>query len=660
MKQMFTRYFFMALVMSAMIAHDMSAMNPQGKSSGAMGTKGGTSVVSQIKIRPQSVDKARQTSGEVPGSFITHLPDMDNWYGTFNTAIVYNRSMNSDALASALFGADLQTVPGEKSSSWFCNKSCDSSQIIKIQGTAVENRDANAWRANDFYLGPKFDGTLSVKPTISNFMVDLNVLIGLDRWVSGLHLRLFGPFVHTRWDLKATETVTQTTDAVFAFKNAQSFFAGDTPPANPVIYGPGPDGTEFNIKQNALMFHKMAGFRNDSVEGSCEKSCGNSLTKNGFGELRAELGWDFLIGDDYHASFYLAGAAPTGTKANAEYLFGPQIGNNQKWELGLGLSGHYLFWRSEDEDSHFGIYSDVVVTHLFKSREQRVFDLAPNGPMSRYMLAARMVSPTENGLLGSATEGDATGDTEATDPIYQFGNEFMPVANLTAQDVNVSVGAQLDMVAWLNYTMGGFTFDVGYNLWLQSCEKISCSDKCGPQLAADKNTWVLIGDSFLYGAGLDDQFDYPIPFSQSKATLTTGANGEAYLNDNVDNAQYASNLNSAGTTGTRQTITDGGDENGDNPEQIFLSSPVKFLSASDINMEQKNSAITHSIYGYAGYVVQREEGIEPFFGLGGKAEFGTSNRTSCESTKTTCSSSSCPSFSVSTWEVYGKIGFSFN
>ncbi len=629
MKQTFTKYFFTALLMSAMTAQGISP------------------VASQVRIRPQGVDIARRNVLTVPGSFATHLADMDeSIYGDASATFAYSRSMNAESLAREIFGDSLISMPGEKSSSWFCNKGCDSSLMVKIQGSDVENRDAMAWRANDFYLGIDFDGTLAFKPTISNFIVDLNLRVGFERWLSGAYFRLYGPFVSTKWDLKVTETVNQVTDSVDVLKNAQSFFSGDTPPESFIEYGP--DGTEVNVIQNPLRFHKMLGFKNDSAE-SCEKSCGTGLTRNGFGELRADFGWDFLLEDTYHVGIYLTGAAPTGPKVSAQYLFGPQIGNGKKWELGAGFSGHYLFWQTEDGDSHAGIYSDIAVTHLFKSRENRVFDLAANGPMSRYMLAARMVSPTTNGLQGSTEAGL----TEGTDPVYQFGNEFMPVANLTAQDVNVSIGAQIDWALWFNYTICGFTADLGYNLWFQSCERISCSDKCGPQLAADKNTWALVGDSSITGIAETDQFDYAIPFSQSKATISTGANGLDFTNAKIDNPQHAT---IHPTDGDQQLLG-----NGETPaEQIFLSSPVKFLSASDINMEQKTSAISHSVYGSLGYVVQREEGIEPFFGLGGKVEFGTNNKVGCEPKETTSCDSNCHSFAVSQWEVFGKIGILWN
>ncbi|MDP3889345.1 MAG: hypothetical protein Q8Q25_02265, partial [bacterium] len=149
-----------------------------------------TDVVSYFRARPQSANSARKVVGEVGH---THLYDMDEWYGTFWVAPEFTQSFRSDCISYCLFGDDLS-----------CSSNCDST--IRIQGSAIANRNPKSWLADYFYLPDEFDGYLSFRPKISNFLVDLNLYLGLDEWVSGLYFRLYAPFVHTRWDLHFSES----------------------------------------------------------------------------------------------------------------------------------------------------------------------------------------------------------------------------------------------------------------------------------------------------------------------------------------------------------------------------------------------------------------------------------------------------------------------
>src|SRR5204862_4363888 len=141
---------------------------------------------------------------------------MQEWYTTFSATPGYYKSFHSGALAHCLFGDDLQGS-GE----------C---RIIKIQGSAVTDRDPHAWLANYFYLPENFSSTLSFEPTISTFTLDFNLYVGLDEWVSGMFLRVYAPFVHTKWDLNMKEKVitSGTNTGNIFFTTPAQFFAGNT------------------------------------------------------------------------------------------------------------------------------------------------------------------------------------------------------------------------------------------------------------------------------------------------------------------------------------------------------------------------------------------------------------------------------------------------
>jgi hypothetical protein len=617
-------------------------------------TAGTAPVVSVIKVRPQSLDNARKVAGEVG---LTNLYDVNEWYANFDTTFEYQRSFRSGHIAECLFGQDLINTSTVINT---CDDSCDSGKTLLIQGSEVANRNANALLADYFYLPAAFDGALSFKPVISSFVMNFNFYMGMDEWVRGMFFRIYAPFVHTKWDLNMSEAIASgATGNMPALRfgpelvgnanlltSASAYFAGNTPPSLVQPTTTGEAATNVTIVRNPLAFHKMLGSKATSTaagccESDCDDSCGNSRTKNGFGEIRAELGWNFWQNEDYHLGLYLAAAAPTAGRASAEFLFDPYVGNLKHWELGGGIAGHYVFWRSEDEAKHFGIYMDTTVTHLFKGTEHRVFDLQGK-PLSRYALAARVNTAATGGL-------DGTVAAVATPAAFQFSNEFTPVANLTAQDVKVSVGAQVDLALWLNFTSGGFSWDLGYDLWLQTCEKLSCSD-CGPVLRAQPSTWVLAGDALVYGVGVTQTTQkFPLSVSESGATINAGTNGTSLINGGVDNPQTAGNDANA-------TLTNG-------TTALNLSIPLVYLSEADISNEQQNKPLSNKIWTHFNYTWDRE-GVVPYFGIGGAAEFGSNDhKDDCDTTPaptTSCKSDECIQCTVSQWQIWAKIGVSFD
>lgn len=640
-------------------------------------------VVSLFKIRPQSLNGARKVSGEVPGSGLTHLPDMDEWYANFWIAPAYQKTFRPGNIAHTLFDNFLVNTPAGIGNG--CDNECGES--ILIQGLNVNDGKPNplAWRAEDFYLGDDYNGFLTFKPTISNFILDFNFYAGFDEWVQGLYLRVYAPFVHTKWNLHMKETIISYDDlqgnTEIFLPTATAYFAGAQPPQGAAT-----------VVASPLAFNQMNGSRNgalntanDPCDTSCDTSCGSSETRNGFGEIRAEFGWDFLRNEDYHLGVFLAAAAPTGNKPCAKLLFSPLVGNGKHWELGGGLTGHWVFWRSEDEASHVGFYSETTVTHLFNAKEQRVFDLVGK-PLSRYMLAAKMTQTVDHKLSGTDVAGNTDIDNEETTTRaqYQWSGEYSPVANLTVQDVNVSVGAQVDLTAWFNYTAGGFSWDLGYNLWLQTCEKFGCTNKCGPVLADGKNIWVLKGKSEATGKGFEDTNDYALSFSDNTAMINIGEapeGGFSFNNTGIDNStKWAINETEVDGVETPQILIVPNEEAN---VQMHLSLQPEFIKLEDIDKGQKAKGLSNKIFTHFAYTWDRD-GVVPFIGIGGEAEFGsgrcaksctegvvaatpmatpvvTTTGDNCKkSCEKTCETSCCINNAVSQWGVWLKVGVQFD
>jgi hypothetical protein len=423
-------------------------------------------------------------------------------------------------------------------------------------------------------------------------------------------------------------------------------------------------------------------------------TCG-SLKQTKLSDLQFAFGWDFCQDTDYHLGVEIRAAAPTGTRPCGEYLFEPIIGNGHHWELGGGVTGHICLWQNDEETASFGFYVDANVTHLFKTRQRRFFDLVNNGGNSRYMLAERLGTPVTN-LFSNPLEGSVDGSTA---PAAQFKDVLTPVANLTCCDVDVSIGVQGDVTAMFNYTCGGFGWDLGYNFWGRSCDKIRLDCDCPCTLESQTKTWALKGDVNVFGfadpgntVGVVADSPLALSATDSRATIHSGSNEpvgtECSLipgrrNVQADNSQFA--RLTAGATG----LVDDIEISTYNATQTKTSNPPRFLTIDDVDLcGAQTRGISHKIFTHFSYTWQDTECWTPYIGIGGKAEFGptdsccdndcgsscngcgpcgvtssatsTSNSISGSSCCNTSCCDSCPTCNFSEWSVWIKGGISFD
>ncbi len=604
-------------------------------------------VTPTVAFRSQGFHADRQRDAGMAGHI--SLYDMESWYGTFDIGIGYMRSFRDNRIAHCLFGDDIQ-----------CNDDCNNT--ILVQGSRVLNRDPRAWLADYLYLNCTYDGSFSIRPLIQNVVVDLDFYLGLDEWVNGMYFRAYGPINWSKWE---TRFCVADPETVITTSCGAGYFT--------------PSGTEVFLSSLADYFSGQAPASVDNItfQGlKWAKMPNCDRTRTGFADLRAELGWNFLQDEDYHLGIGIHGAAPTGTSRHAEFVLDPVVGNGNHWELGGTIHGHYVFWRSEDEEKNFGFYVDAVITHLFKAKEQRTFDLK-NKDNSRYMLASKFTKTVSNGLAGRSTAGvGAVGSIAATS---QFGLQYAPVANLTTSDIKVSVGVQADVAAWFNFTSRGFSWDIGYDFWGRSCEDFDCPNSCDECNTdsifnpANANTWALKGDGRMFGfagaAGTTVVADQGIALSatQNLATIHAGTNATAVnvlltnpvlQNGGVDNPLFAI----ADATGVRLLSTplaQGGFNV--NSNQIFTSIQPVFIKSTDVEL-QETKGISNTVWTNISYTWDRDNWI-PYLGIGGSAEFGSHSGDDCGSCSTGCSSNDCDSCvkcALSQWSIWLKGGISFS
>lgn len=603
---------------------------------------GALAVVPQLNFRSPGRDTVDKVVG---GSHHLHLYDMESYYGTMFMTPKYGQSFKSSSICHCLFGDAITNVASNTTNS-SCDKECDEGHCsIAIQGSAVKfatgtTANSAALLAENFLLPRDYNGSISFSPNVKMFSLDFQFYMALDEWVEGLFFRVYGPFAHSRYNLEFEES---TPTAAGTVGYAAGFFDSVAVAPGSLLksfaeYANGQTNISYSgstVQYQPLQFAKIG--------------CG-SQTANYFANLRFELGYNFLLDQDYHLGLMVEASAPTGKKPDAEFLFSPNNGSKH-WELGGGLTGHYTLWRSEDEEKHFDFVVEADINHWFKSKETRTFDLKDK-PLSRYMLAEKMITPAVN-LKAGATEGAATA------PKYQFGGVYQPVANISTVRAKVSVNVEADIVGMFTFAARGFTWDLGYNFWYRGCEKIDL-DSCFTD-----ELWALKGDASVFGFATVDAATVIVPLSatESKATILAGTNRpsttvNSLINANVDSAALAF-TNPTGTGVQINNATTGA-------TQINTSTTPVIISATDLDTDAARSrGMSHKIFTHFNYTWTDREDWIPYVGFGADVEFGSrkhSNDTSCSTQTSTnsCSSSSCSRCAVSQWGVWIKGGLSFN
>ncbi len=626
-------------------------------------------VIPYISIRSQSVNAARELA---LWQTQINLDDMIHTYGSLSLTPEYEQTFNGEKIARALFNDALVR-----------DKTCKDSLAFNVEGSLVPHRDSRALLAENFGLPTDYSSVVTIHPKIKNFILDIDFYIGLDEWLPGWYVRLHTPLVHTVWNLNFCEKVKNPGSNTYPL----GYFNG-------INYAT--TGNPYGVSRANLVDtfdDYISQRRTPAIEGvtfyPLEKAriseCPLDDTK--FSEIQCAVGWNFCTDECYHAGFNLRGSIPIGTRPLGIYLFEPIIGNGKLWELGAGFTGHWMPWISCDGTNNIAFYLDANITHLFKARQTRTFDFC-NKPLSRYMLAATMTAPAVN-LFNTDDE------TTRMAPMYQFDNDFAPVANLSTIAVDVGAAVQADVVLKFAFTHCNYQFDIGYDFWARSCEEICPRCACTwPHM-----TWALKGDAFVYGFTFTppDTIAQAVPLSASEldATIFCGTNNAQRTgpfvweqNPGIDNAQLAFNEDG-------QNLQNFANET-DSLVNIYSSFDPYVFSTNEFKQWDLKAAqtrgLSNKIFGNFGHICAINDHWSRYIGIGFEAEFGhcdkrlstalvpdcvqknpgqaTTSLLSCCSqccgtNNNNCKSNRCEQnrdcidFAISQWGVWIKGGISF-
>lgn len=303
------------------------------------------------------------------------------------------------------------------------------SDTFSLSGSEIPGREGTQELLADYFgLSPLFASDAFFKPLIRNLECDIALYIGLDSWVPGLYLQFRGPGVWTQWNLKLSEEIIDESNAPFP----AGYMAADAviPPYHSytqAMRGIYPFG---EVEQ--LKFGKICG----------------TQTLSGLAALEMVLGYDFIRRETSHVGFNFRASAPTGSRPKGIFFFEPRVGCGKHWQIGVGFTGHSRLWEKDGEQELI-IWVDANFTNMLKARQHRSFDFCKNGFFSRYILLKEF---NEDGV---------------------FAEKMLPAINVTTLECDVRKSIQVDMVFMFAYSYNEFLFDIGYNGWIRSREKIS-------------------------------------------------------------------------------------------------------------------------------------------------------------------------------------------
>lgn len=562
-----------------------------------------------VHFRSQGANTARELVG---WQWELNKPEMCENYGCAYLAFEYQRTFREKQLAQSLFG--------------------DTS--LRFAGSAVTNRQPNELLADYFGLAPDFRGRICFNPRIENFIADLGLYIGLDCWTQGLYLRFHAPFVHTRWNLDTHNG--RRTEISSGSHNAD----GSLKQFAPCYMGQDAVNTADSITQ-ALSGRFLFGEMDLPWCAGQFDFCRETL--NGLADIDVIVGYNLVNDDCYHFGLYAQAVLPTGKKRKDLFVFSPVIGNGKHFELGAGVSAHTVLWSGED--SNVALFLEGNVTHMFRSSQCRLFDLKNSGPFSRYMLLK---------------EFNTNGTT------YSYADNLISATCFTNRKVDVSLAVKGDASLKLAYRWCGFGFDIGYNIYGHSGEKIDLPCNSCPA-GIDKRKFALKGTEgtccFSYPianvtAGGDttatvfpNGFPFPAnatapagcPALEPISQFTKAANNAVQPNATAFHAGTQVNIESKPTDCAvclNTTVAAATPVSDLTPDNGFYNKagaqPVPgLLSVNDLDIQsgEAHSLVTHKLFLFMSYTWMDECGWNPSLGVGGEFEFDANHfRSSLERT----------------------------
>jgi hypothetical protein len=354
---------------------------------------------------------------------------------TLNVSAQYTRSFNTQGITKWFFfnGCEAMTVgiPGETESF-----SIDGTQIGLSLGTVFDPY------TDSISLVSGLIGSVTAKPIVENYIVDIDLWYDLSQWHENLWSRIEAPIVYMKTDMQMCSSGrgNQTDEYPFGLFSLESTAIGE--------YG------DYICNATEVPYTSIVcALQGDQGWGAVEplkagKFPSHALNKWSVAGVHFDLGYDIYDKLPWYFAGSLHIVFPTGNRPKGVYVFEPIIGANKSWQLGATMIAHYI---KQFDQSECGVYFYAVGTHLFNSKQDRVFSLNCNGPGSQFLLI-KQFNNNASGLVSAERE-----------------------ANIFLGTTNIGATLMFDGSLMFQYSRKSLVIDLGYNFWARTPEHRSKS-----------------------------------------------------------------------------------------------------------------------------------------------------------------------------------------
>lgn len=324
---------------------------------------------------------------------------------------------------------------------WICPNSSECAEVYEIKNEiGVANSDVE--NASKYLFQPRFiihdyansdpeDGDLKAnykfEPYQEVYGAKLSYHQDLDKILSGLFFRFNSALVEVRNNMNLeciTESVKQDLP--------------DVNPAKSVCFLDYLSGNVVNRSEN----NNQDPLRYAKIDGA-------SHSASGIADIEAVLGYTLWHKKRSRIDLFGGLVIPTGKTPKGEFIFEPIHGNAHHWAVEVGLDSSFYLWQRENKSIELLIAAKYK--YLFEGIEKRTLDF-------------NWVYP---------------GTNEKNAALYYYlgaevgGNKTFPLANVLTQDIKVLPGSNLDAILAIACTVGGLTFDIGYNVFYKEEERVN-------------------------------------------------------------------------------------------------------------------------------------------------------------------------------------------
>ncbi len=412
----------------------------------------------------------------------------------------YERSFDGKNIAKSLFGTDTLNFVGSQVQSRSNSGTAGCCDLI----------------ADYFGLSINSNTQVNLKPVIQNFIWDLEFYLGLDKYVSGLYLKINSPLTYSSWDLFSNKC------SPCSLLTATTL---DTTPFPPCYMATG------TVLPTTNIVDALSGVTNFTDGWAFGKFRFCPIQKLELADIDVIVGYDFFRTDCNHLGIFGQLVAPTNKRPNPFYVFSPVIGDHH-WKLGGGITAHHKFF--EDACQWWGVYFEANLLHFLSDTQLRTFDFVKsnsnniccNNNLSRYMLLTEF---TSNGEVYSST-----------------GN-IISAVNFTTRKINIKLNIECDANLKFSCHHENWTFDVGYNFYAKSKEKGNFINNscCQPDSSCCSSNTTFDGRYFGFkGTEGVCCSSYNITTTFPTRTLVSPQNSAQILNCTQSNASMCAVLGS--------------------------------------------------------------------------------------------------------------------